>query len=751
MMPGIQLETPAEYKVGMETQKDLVPGYRLELFVLSAVSLFVELLVIRWLGADIRAFAVFQTFPLIVCFIGLGAGFSLNKDTAFKWAPVALVFFGILMKVADVAGIGYWAFPSLSVFQWQNLVGLHSSDLYVGMFLIVMLLVLYIPLLLCLSIGSRLGILFDKLPPLEAYSCNLLGALAGSVLFPIFCFIGIPPWILLVAVGLLLAADLVVFCHQKWWQTSIILLLVPVFLLAPSEHAKPLMPYLSSFTSEKTETLWSPYQRIDLTAYHVPPDVKFTADPVTRQLPYPFLGLELGVNRAFYQWFFNDQIDARGSKFSSWIDLLFKAYKMSFGFNNPKSALIVGAGTGQNVSAALRSNVESVDAVDIDPVILRIGKSFNKDYADPRVHLICDDARHYFQVCDKQYDVIVFSALDSQAVTGLGSSVRIDTYIYTVQSFRQAMSLLKPNGVMVVWFATTAAYTKDRLFNTITEAVGYRPLIFTEMGTSFVAGPGVESGRVTIPAEYAAVQQADAAHLSTADKHILTDDWPYLYVKNDVVDYPYWLVVLEVLALGLFASRRLFIGATQPVYWQLFFMGAAFMLLELHAISLLALLYGATWITSAIVINLILLLIWLANFAVLRRPQLNQTSALLWTFAALIASIVTSYLCASFNLVNSFHGSMLGYGLLTLITLAPMGIAAIIFSGSFKLAPVSSRALGFNICGAVLGALLEYASNYSGIKSLELIAIVLYLIALFFFRRQVGAQSQAQLSGTSAQ
>ncbi len=55
-----------------------------------------------------------------------------------------------------------------------------------------------------------------------------------------------------------------------------------------------------------------------------------------------------------------------------------------------------------------------------------------------------------------RYDVINFSTLDSHSVSGLGSSVRIDTYIYTRESIAQAVNLLKDDGVIEISFVTFA-------------------------------------------------------------------------------------------------------------------------------------------------------------------------------------------------------------------------------------------------------------------------------------------------------
>ena len=50
--------------------------------------------------------------------------------------------------------------------------------------------------------------------------------------------------------------------------------------------------------------------------------------------------------------------------------------------------LIIGAGSGNDVSRALAWGAHRVDAVEIDPVIQRIGKRDHPDrpYDDPRVH-----------------------------------------------------------------------------------------------------------------------------------------------------------------------------------------------------------------------------------------------------------------------------------------------------------------------------------------------------------------------------
>lgn len=146
----------------------------IELFVLAMTALFVELLVIRWMSADVRAFIVFRTFPLVACFVGFGTGFAWGKDALFKFSPIALLAFVSSMKIAEISGVDFWQFPGASVFQWQNLVTGNNSLSFLFQFIIVLTLLLAGPFFLCMFIASRMGVLFNRLTALKAYAVGLL-------------------------------------------------------------------------------------------------------------------------------------------------------------------------------------------------------------------------------------------------------------------------------------------------------------------------------------------------------------------------------------------------------------------------------------------------------------------------------------------------------------------------------------------------------------------------------------------------
>lgn len=695
-----------------------------ELFVLSAASLFFELLVIRWLSADFLAFTVFKTFPLVTCYVGLGVGFAGAKEKSYlNLAPFAILQLAAFMFVCKVMGFDNYAFPSVSVWQWfQTDTLLHGQMMwvYVVLFVLILIILLSGPFAAMACIGSRLGQLFAKIPALNAYATDISGAVFGSVLFSTCSFLGFAPWVLLVPV----LAVIGVLSRAKWWQKVIPIALTLVF--ASWTIAKPGETFL-----------WSPYQKLTV--------MSFSAGdrPQDKELAKK-QGIVIGANGLFYQYALNlseqnlnspEMSDAVRKELQSHA----RHYNLPYALKKPKSVLILGAGSGNDVAAALRNGAEHVDAVDIDPVILHLGSTRHPErpYDSPKVHQICDDARDFLNRTKSKYDLIVFAGLDSHTISSQGGSMRLDNYVYTKQSMQRALELLNPEGLMIVSFCKSTAWLSHRLYSTIEQAAGYAPVTVLDATNPtlsweiFVTGPMVRDKILTIdPAAIAPFVLQKPSDLGPT--RILTDDWPFVYVSPVGVDVPYLLVVCAVLALSILAAKRVLFAPTDRSLWQMFFLGAAFILLELQSIARLSLLYGSTWYTAAIVINSVLLMILGANFLVIKAGNVLAPRLKL-IYSVLFLSLTVSALLEVRPILEQFSG-VVGQVIISFITVLPMMIAGIIFSISFKRAPHPDKAFAFNLLGAVVGALAEYLSNYVGINSLIWIALALYLASAFCAR-----------------
>ena len=115
---------------------------------------------------------------------------------------------------------------------------------------------------------------------------------------------------------------------------------------------------------------------------------------------------------------------------------------------DPKSALVVGLGSGVTAGSMLRHPVERVDCVEISPEVVDASRYFEAasgaPLRDPRMHLHVEDALAYLKITPHRYDVIV-SEPSNPWIAGIGS-------LYTTEFFEACKQRMNPGGMMVQWF-----------------------------------------------------------------------------------------------------------------------------------------------------------------------------------------------------------------------------------------------------------------------------------------------------------
>ena len=148
---------------------------------------------------------------------------------------------------------------------------------------------------------------------------------------------------------------------------------------------------------------------------------------------------------------------------------------------NFKDILIVGSGTGNDVATAIRHSNANIDAVEIDPLVANLGEKFHPEnpYSNKKVKLIINDARNYIKEVNKKYDLIVYSVLDSHANLSSKGGVRLDSYVYTVESFFEAKKKLKENGIMFLSFAVSTEQMGNKIYKMLKMNFDVEPKILT--------------------------------------------------------------------------------------------------------------------------------------------------------------------------------------------------------------------------------------------------------------------------------
>jgi hypothetical protein len=154
--------------------------------------------------------------------------------------------------------------------------------------------------------------------------------------------------------------------------------------------------------------------------------------------------------------------------------------------------------------------------------------------------------------------------------------------------------------------------------------------------------------------------------------------------------------------------------------WHFFFLGAGFMLLEAQTVSRAALLFGTTWVVNVVVVSGVLLLIVIANVLTQWVPNIPVASM----YLGILLSLIVGYVVPTERL---FFPS-LGLRVLATVLLfcLPIFFAGLIFIRSFAAAGFSSRALGSNLFGALVGGLCELLSLWTGTRSLLIVAALFY-------------------------
>jgi hypothetical protein len=211
-----------------------------------------------------------------------------------------------------------------------------------------------------------------------------------------------------------------------------------------------------------------------------------------------------------------------------------------------------------------------------------------------------------------------------------------------------------------------------------------------------------------------------------------SDDRPFLYLKERTIPSKYLATLLLVLAASLIGVW-LAGGSFKPMarYVDLFFMGAAFLLLETKAVVQFALLFGTTWFVNALVFAGVLAIVLLA-IEVERRIRINRPP-LLFGFLLLglvIAWLVPTDALLAFSVVPRFL-------IATALAFLPIFVANLIFAERFRDTVDPAAAFGANLLGAMLGGMLEYLSLLIGFRALLFVVAGLYLVAFLTRPRTV--------------
>ena len=733
-----------------------------DLFLISLLTLFLELACIRWFPSHVLFLTFFTNTVLLACILGIAVGCLAARRAAnlLAWTPLMLIV-GMgsahlveLQRRAlnSIIDVGNQASPQVVFFGVEY----QSSDLSTfvvpiewlcGYFFLVIALTMVGP-------GQQLGRALARLPNrLEAYTIDILGSIVGIVLFAACSFLQLSPawWFALVLAGFAyFLYPLTAGAAARWPRRRLVVGLA----VAPSFIGEPEM--------------WSPYYRVNYRPEQGLIDVNLIGHQQMQPLNarFPAYALPHLLNR-----------DAGGKPFSD--------------------VLIIGAGSGNDVSRALVWGAEHIDAVEIDPVIQRIGKQDHPDhpYDDPRVTVHLNDGRNFLKRTAKQYDLIIYALVDSLVLHSSYSNIRLESFLFTKQAMDDVQRRLKPGGVFVMYNYFRQGWIVSRLQNSVRAAFGARRtgaeppeprhpragrkprrrLHHVDCGRE----PQIRDAFARDTAYWIPATRRSPGTRPTASRRfrrnarprmrwqqfrltrvnaageplrsaIATDDWPLLYLREPTIPTVSLrgaaiMAAIAALLLAPFLKRAAGTrGDGAAVLVQMFFLGAGFMLVETKAVVHMALLFGSTWIVNSVVFFAVLVMIVLANwFVAAARP-----SRLAPYYAGLLISLTISALVPMESFLGMDRAGQIVAA--SMLAFTPILFAGVVFAVSFSRIIEPDRAFGINIAGAMFGGLAEYSSMILGFQYLLFVAVGLYLLSMLGYQKAVTGTPAAHIGQDAA-
>ncbi|MER6831139.1 spermidine synthase [Streptosporangium sp. NPDC000563] len=653
---------------------------RPRLIVASGFMLFLELALIRWTGSNIVHLSYFTNFVLLGSFLGIGLGFLRVGRTTRQpyYSPIVLA---VLVLVV-------WLFPvtvdrqTEGVLYWTSL-----SESGPPAWLILPVIFAAAAIVL-MGPAELVGRCFPELERLEAYRYDLIGSLGGIALFTALSFLSAPPvvWGLIAAV----AYAVLLWPRRVWARAA---LLVPSLIVVG----------VLATESLTAGALWSPYYKVTYVRGYwndVPlMDIKVNGIPHQQASPAKSR-LEWERQYALpYERATSGKLD---------------------------DVLIVGAGSGTDVSIALSKGAKRVDAVEIDPKLLELGRSYHPDspYSDPRVTAHVTDGRAFLERTSDKYDLILFALPDSLTLVSGASSLRLESYLFTQQAMEAARDHLKPGGTFSMYNYYRETWLVDRLGSTMQAAFGHKPCvdIVSETGQQAVITAGLTAEAQRCDSEWAG---------ATADTPPPSgDDRPFLYLKDRTIPQIYVITLGLILVVSLLAVRAV-AGPYRRMrpYADLFLLGVAFLLLETKSVTGFALLFGTTWVVNAIVFGGVLVAV-LAAVEVTRRFRVPSLPVM---YGVLLAGLVLAWLVP-----NSWLLSLpLPVRAVAAVVVAflPIFAANVVFAKRFADSADATVSFGANLLGAMVGGCLEYLALVIGYQALLIVAGLIYLGAFVLLPR----------------
>lgn len=318
----------------------------------------------------------------------------------------------------------------------------------------------------------------------QLYAADLIGAAAGCILIVyILRFIDAPTAVILSAVmagvGALLFAlgdPTSWLCRRSMWCTGLIAVICVLNAVLASKQMPMLgVAWMNAESADRPiYEKWNSFSRVVV-----------EGDPNATYEPF-FWGVSPTYRVHAMVKQLSVRIDAGAQTVMTRYDgdfrnldyLKYDITNVAHYFRPDSQVMVIGAGGGRDILAALAFGQKSVTAIEMNKAILqalnqRFGDFTGHLDADPRVRFVNDEARSYIARMPEHVDIIQASLVDTWAATSSGAFALAENGIYTSEAWRLFLDHLTRRGLLSFtrWYDPQYPAETYRLVSLATDAL----------------------------------------------------------------------------------------------------------------------------------------------------------------------------------------------------------------------------------------------------------------------------------------
>jgi len=392
---------------------------------------------------------------------------------------------------------------------------------------------------------------------------------------------------------------------------------------------------------------------------------------------------------------------------------------------NPKKVLLLSGGVNGLTKEIIKYPVDSIDYIEINPLLIELGKKYTKNLESQKILIKNEDARFFIKRTNEKFDVVIIALPEP-------STAQLNRF-YTLEFFTELKKRLNKDGIITFGLLSSADYegpeakninsvmynTLNKVFNNILIIPGNRnyfiasdaPLrsdivkLVSEKGisTTYVNKDYLDDNIISDRMNYIMKNIDTGSDINHDFKPVIYYHQLMYWMSHFKTNY-YFLFGLIILLLLVFLIRL------NPVNLCLFTGGFAASSIEVILLITFQIIYGYVFQMIGIIIMLFMAGLALGSFYINKKSKTYSVYKYLKIQAGIaIYSILLPFILLILNLaIRNPYIIQATFMLLILIIGGLTGMAYSLSSKIIKndISTVAAETYGADLFGSAIGALI---------------------------------------------